>query len=344
MSRPIGTAAELERRRRRAVERVRQGEKPTVVARVLGVNRTSLYRWRKAAERGPQALAAVPQRGPPPRLSDDQLRELEGLLRQGADRHGWPNRLWTTARVAQLIRRHFGVSFHPDHVGRFLRRRLGWSPQKPRRRARERDEGAIARWKAETFPRVAREAFARGAHLVFLDEAGYQLTPCLRRTWAPRGETPVLDAWDRRDRLSAISSISVSPHRHRLTLHFDLLPANTNVHGEDVVAYLRRLKACLRGPLTVVWDRSRIHSRSKVVRGYLARHPEIVVEDFPGYVPELNPDEAVWGWTKYGRSANLAAEDTDQLWDHVVEQLVELKHQPHLLASFIEQTKLPLRL
>src|SRR5215469_1774198 len=182
MSRPIGTAAELERRRRLAVARVRQGEKPTVVARVLGVNRNSLYRWRKAAERGPAALAAIPPRGPAPRLSDAQLRELEQLLAQGAARHGWPNRLWTTARVAQLIRRHFGVSYHPDHVGRFLRRRLGWSPQKPRRRARERDEEAIARWTARRFPQVVRWTFRRGAHLVFLDESGYQLTPGLRRT------------------------------------------------------------------------------------------------------------------------------------------------------------------
>ena len=111
-----------------------------------------------------------------------------------------------------------------------------------------------------------------------------------------------------------------------------------------MVTYLRRLKECLRGPLTVVWDRSRIHSRSKVVRAYLARPQEIVVEAFPGYVPELNPEEAVWGWTKYARSANLAADKADDLWDHVAEQLLELKFQPHLLASFIKQTKLPLRL
>src|SRR5271166_6037427 len=176
MSRPLGTSDELERRRRLAVERVRQGERPSVVARVLGINRNSLYRWRKAAEQGPQALAAVPQRGPTPRLSDDQLHELDGLLRQGAAHHGWPNRLWTTARVAQLIRRHFGVSFHPDHVGRFLRQRLGWTPQKPRRRARERDEEAIARWKRDEFPRIVREAEQRGAHLVFLDESGFMLT------------------------------------------------------------------------------------------------------------------------------------------------------------------------
>lgn len=344
MTRPIGTAAELERRRRLAVQRVRQGESPTVVARVLGINRTSLYRWRKMAEQGRAGLAAKPQPGRTPRLDDEQLRKLERLLSQGADAHGWPNRLWTAARVAQLIRRHFNLTFHPDHVGRFLRQRLGWTPQKPKRKARERDEDDIAHWQQVEFPRIVRQTFRRGAYLVFLDEAGYMLTPCLRRTWAPRGQTPVLDAWDRRDRISAISSITVSPRVRRLNLYFDLLPDNANVKGTDVVDYLRLLRQSLRKSLTIIWDSHGIHSRSKAVRAYLAKHPEIVVEDFPGYTPELNPDEGVWGWSKYGRSANLAAEDTDELRDHLIDQLVKLKYQPELLASFIEQTKLPLRL
>src|SRR5258707_12425773 len=106
MSRPIGTAAELERRRRRAVQLLRQGESPTDVARILGVARPSLYRWLALADRGPDARAAKPHPGPAPRLSDAQLRRLETLLTQGAAAHGWPNQLWTAARVAHLIRRH----------------------------------------------------------------------------------------------------------------------------------------------------------------------------------------------------------------------------------------------
>src|SRR5262249_44537098 len=82
---------------------------------------------------------------------------------------------------------HFGVTFHHDHVGRFLRNRLGWSPQKPRRRARERDETGIWLWRECTFPRIVRRAQDRNAHLVFLDESGFQLTPTVRRTWAPPG-------------------------------------------------------------------------------------------------------------------------------------------------------------
>src|SRR5262249_2936549 len=152
-----------------------------------------------------------------------------------------------------------------------------------------------------------RQTQQRGAHLVFLDESGFMLTPTVRRTWAPKGQTPVLDAWDRRDRISAISSITVSPHNRKLNLYFDLLPDNTNVHAEDVVAYLRRLKAQVGGPLTILWDGSVVHDRSTLVQAFLADHPEIQTVRLPAYAPELNPDELVWAWTKYGRLGNLAA-------------------------------------
>jgi len=339
--RPIGTAAELERRRRHAVTLLQRGESPTVVARILGVSRPTLYRWKHQAETR-AGLASKPHPGPTPRLSDDQLRQLDGLLRHGAKAHGWHNQLWTAARVAQLIRRHFGVSLHPDHVRRLLRVRLGWTSQKPQRKARERDEDEIARWLRDKFPRIVEDACKRAAHLVFLDESGFLLTPSVRRTLAPRGDTPVLDAWDRRDRLSAISCITVSPQRRRLNLYFELLPTNTNVHGEDVVAFLRRLRQSLPGPITLLWDRNQIHSRSKAVHAYLAERSEVVVEDFPGYAPELNPDEHVWGHTKYGRRANLAADDAQELWDYVVGELIDLKFRPDLLESFIRKSGLPL--
>ena len=106
--RPKGSATELGRRRRRAVELVEAGESPTVVARVLGITTSSLHRWRRLA-RQPDGLLARPVPGARRRLSDAQLSELEGLLRQGATAQGYPNQLWTSDRVAQLIRRHFGV-------------------------------------------------------------------------------------------------------------------------------------------------------------------------------------------------------------------------------------------
>src|SRR5262249_51161385 len=148
------------------------------------------------------------------------------------------------------------------------------------------------------FPGHCAAARQRDAHLVFLDESGFMLTPTVRRTWAPRGSEPVQDAWDRRDRLSAISCLTVSPTAARPYLHFQLL--QHNVRGEDVVGYLRELKRKLRRPLTVLWDGSQVHSKSRLVRAFLAKHPEIIVEDLPAYAPELNPDELVWSWSKYG--------------------------------------------
>lgn len=339
MSRPIGTTAELERRRVQAVQAVQDGESPTVVARVLGVRPNSVFRWLKQA-RQMDGLAAKPHPGPAVRLSLEHQQRLTALLLEGAKAHGWSNDLWTTARVVELIRRHFGVSFHHDHMGRFLRERLNWTPQKPRRKARERDDAEIERWKQVCFPRIAEAARQREAHLVFLDESGFMLTPTVRRTWAPRGSKPDLVSFDRRDRLSAISCLTVSPKANRLNLHFRLLPYNVN--AEEVVNFLRDLKKAIGGPLTVIWDRGQVHRKSLLVRAFLAEHPEIVAEDLPAYAPELNPDELVWSWSKYGRLANLAAENTDQLAEQVIDELLYLKDNKQLLASFIKKTELPL--
>jgi transposase len=340
--RPVGTAEELERRRRRAVELMQRGESPTVIARILGVGRTSLYRWLAMAERSPEALAAKPHPGPRPRLTAEQIRELEKLLLQGAKAHGWHNDLWSAHRVAEVIRRDFGVAFHTEHVRKIIRRRLNWSSQKPQKKARQRNDEAIAHWRGQELPRIVQETEQRQAHLVFLDESGFQLEPVVRRTYAPKGKTPIQEAWHRKGRISAISAVTVSPLRKRLNLYFRLLPANTNAHGEDTVAFLAQLRGELRRPMTVLWDQSKIHERSSVVKAYLAQHPEIVTEDFPGYAPETNPDEGVWGWTKYHRLPNYTPDDTQELRSRLWDELSALRRRPDLLASFIRHASVPL--
>ena len=340
MSRPYGSASALEQRAPpgragRATGRHSHGCRTHLRRRP----RSSLYRWLQLAQQ-PDGLAAKPHPGPATRLSLTQQQKLEQMLRQGAQAHGWPNQLWTTQRIAELIRRHFGVSLHHDHVGRFLRQRLRWSPQKPRRRAREREEEAIAQWKSEKFPEIVEAAGERHAHVVFLDESGFMLTPTVRRTWAPQGETPILSCWDRRDRLSAISAITLSPQRCQANIYFTLLPDDANATAADIVAFLKNLRTDLGGPFTVIWDGSNIHSRSGLVRAFLADHPEIVAETLPGYAPELNPDEGVWGWTKYGRLANLAAANTVELRQRLHEEFAVLKQNRHLLHSFIREADL----
>jgi transposase len=210
------------------------------------------------------------------------------------------------------------------------------------RRNKPRNE-AVLRWLDQEFPRILREARRRDAHLVFLDESGFLLSPVVRRTLWPRGLTPPLPCSARRDRISAISGISLSPRWHLPGLYFQLLPDNTNVTAEHVVAFLKELKQSLPR-FTVIWDRHSIHSRSQLVRAFLTEHPEIVAENFPGYAPELNPDEGVWGHTKYGRLANFAPADSQELRQRVLNELSWLKEHPYFLYSFIDHTNLPLRL
>ncbi len=142
--RPIGTAEELERRRRRAVELVKQGEHPATVARFLGCGRSSVYTWVKLDREAGEKLTARPHPGPKARLTDEQIKQLEGLLLKGAKAHGWPDASWSARRVAEMIRRHLGVEYHTEHVRKVIRRRLRWSSQKPQRKAKQRNAEKIA--------------------------------------------------------------------------------------------------------------------------------------------------------------------------------------------------------
>jgi hypothetical protein len=198
-------------------------------------------------------------------------------------------------------------------------------------------------WLHEEFPRILAEAKERAAHLVFLDESGFMLTPVVRRTLWPRGVTPILPVSGRRDRISVISCITLSPRRYLPGLYFELLPTNANVNAERVVAFLKELKKSLPR-FTVVWDQNQIHSKARLVKAFLASNPGIVAEDFPGYVPDLNPDEGVWGYTKYGRLPNFAPSNTKELRERVDAELQALKRQAYFLYRFIEHTNLPLQL
>jgi transposase len=343
MTRPIGTAAELERRRRRAVALLDQGESPSTIARIFGVHETSVHRWRRHARHGP-GLAAKPHPGPKPRLSAPQWAEVEQLLLLGAEKHGWPTDLWTAARVATLIERHFAVRYHPEHVRIVLNQRLHWSSQKPQRRAKEQNDKEVERWIDDEFPRIVRAAFRRKAHLIFLDEAGFMLTPTVRRTLAPKGKTPIVKAWQRHDRISTISCVTLSPDAEVPELYFELLPAGLNVTAEDIVAFLKQLKKELPGAWTVIWDRHNIHSKARLVKTWLAGQQDVVLEDLPAYAPALNPDEMVWSWLKYGRLANLTPSDVRELRDHLLTELEWAAFDGELLAAFFNHAHLGVHL
>jgi transposase len=157
----VGTAAALEKRRRRAVELLRQDMRIVDVAEAVQASTSSVKRWRDAfAARGAEGLNSAPPVEHPSRLTDQQKQRLIRALLRGARASGYANDLWTCPRVAALIEQLFGVTYHVDYVGTLLHK-LGWSVQKPEQRARERDEAAIAQWRQHEWPRIKKGARAK---------------------------------------------------------------------------------------------------------------------------------------------------------------------------------------
>lgn len=155
--RPKGSAEALEVRRRIAGRLLQEGKSVREVARTVGAAPSSVSRWKAALEQGGmEALQAKPHPGRAARLTEQQKGRLAALLLQGAVAAGFATDLWTLARVAQVIEREFGVRYHPGHVW-YILRDLDWSPQKPERRARERDEIAICQWREEEWERIKKK-------------------------------------------------------------------------------------------------------------------------------------------------------------------------------------------
>jgi len=145
--RPKGSPQELERRRRRAIELLEAGGSVSSVAHAVGSSVSSVLRWQRLYEaEGAQGLRPRPAPGRPPKLSERHRARLERLLRRGPPAAGYATELWTLRRVAEVIEREFGVRYHPCHVWRILDA-LGWSCQKPERRARERNDKEIEHWR-----------------------------------------------------------------------------------------------------------------------------------------------------------------------------------------------------
>jgi transposase len=165
------------------------------------------------------------------------------------------------------------------------------------------------------------------------------LQPTVRRTWAPVGQTPIHYSWDRHDRLSAISAITVSPQRRRLGLYFDVL--DHNVKADDFEGFVEQLLRKLQRPLILVMDRLRVH-RSAAKRLEARFGNRVRVEWLPPYAPQLNPDEQVWKRTKRDKLANFIPDDVWHLGYTLVDTLREIRGEQAILRSFFDHAGLPL--
>src|SRR3954465_11035294 len=326
----------LEWRRFRALHLRREGWSRQDSAAALDVSPVSVSRWfARVREGGTEALRARPGPGSQPKLSPTQKRLIPEFLWHGAEAYGFRGAVWTCARVAEVIREEFGVRYHKGHVGRLLQE-LRWTPQVPIRRAIQRDEDAIHPWRVEVWPELLRRAGRERRVLVFEDESGFYLLPGLVRTYAPEAQTPVIREEQTRDHLSVMGGMTPQGKVYTLV-------RRKAFNGLHCIEFLEHLRAVTGSRILVIWDGSPIHRRVAVREFVEQSKGKIVVEQLPGYAPDLNPwDEGGWNHLKNVQMRNLVTHDLEEPHEQFPPALDRIRQKPHLARSFFAQAGLTL--
>jgi transposase len=321
-------------RRLRALQLKERGWRQLDIADALGVREETVSRWlARASQGGSVALLARRSPGHPPKLTADQKRLIPEFLWHGAEAYGFRGQVWTCARIATVIEEEFGVRYHNDHVGRLLKE-LHWTPQVPVKRAIQRDEQAIARWRVEVWPELLRRARRERRVLVFADESGFYLLPGLVRTYAPEAQTPVIREKQTRDHLSVMGGMTAAGKVYTLA-------RQESLNGLHTVEFLRHLLRVAGERLLVIWDGSPIHRRAEVQEFVAGTRGKVGVEALPGYAPDLNPwDEGGWHHLKNVELRNLVCLDLEELHQEFHLAVGRLRQKPHLVQSFFAQAGL----
>ena len=312
----------------RAVKRVLAGESPEDVVRALGFHRSRIYDWlAKYREGGVEALRTRSIPGRPPKLSGHQLKEIYELVtRKNPLQLKFEFALWTRSMVRELIRREFGVKLSEVSVGRLLRD-LGLTPQRPVRRAYQRDAEAVERWTTEEYPAIQKLAKQEKATIYFGDEAAVRSDYHSGTTWAPKGQTPVVEATGARFRLNLISAISAKGLMRFMTIDDRLTAAN-------FITFLKRLLHNAQTPIFLIVDRHPVHRSAKVRDFVASTDGQLRLFFLPSYSPDLNPDELVWNHLKRHRVGKSDFKGPRQLKERVLTYLQSLQRLPHIICGF----------
>jgi transposase len=231
-----------------------------------------------------------------------------------------------------VIREEFDVSYSKSQVSRLLKR-LGWTPQVPITRAIQRDEDAIARWRAESWPALERQARRERRELVLVDESAFYLLPGVVKAYAPRARTPVLSEWQARDHLSVMGGLTSAGKAYTLV-------RPTSLNGLHTIEFLLHLGRLAGDRLLVIWDGSPIHRRAEVSEFVAETKGAVRVERLPAYAPDLNPVEWLWRQLKEVELRNLTCLDLDQLHLEFHLAMGRLRQKPRLMRSFFEGAEL----
>ena len=321
--------ATSEHLRRLAVRRVREGgEKPGEVMRSLGLCRTAIYPWLRAYDaKGPAALASRKAAGPKPKLTERQAQQVRRwIVGKDPRQYGFDFGLWTRRIVVALLQKKFGIHMGLTAVGRLLAR-LEITPQRPLRRAYERDPAAVRKWIGEDYPALRRRAKRAGAKIMFLDEAGFSSEPTLGRTYGLKGQTPVVRTTGQRQKINAISAVSA-----RGEFWSQVYAGGLN--AGRFVEFLRDFRRGRRIKVFLVVDGHPSH-RAKLVGKYVqSTRGALELHFLPGYAPDLNPDEFVWQHAKTNGVSKKPLRKNESLKRRVVEDLTAIKANPRLVRSF----------
>ena len=289
----------LEEIRIRAVKRVEAGESPEVVINALGFHRSAIYKWIALyREGGVDALKARKAAGPAPKLDGKQLRHLYKIITSNNPLQlGFEFALWTRAMIRELISEQFGVRLSDVSVGRLLRK-LGLSPQRPLRKAYQRDEKKVAAWRKQAYPEIQKLAKKAGATIYFGDEASIRSDTHSGTTWAPTGQMPIIETTGARFSVNMVSAISAQGLLRFMTFE-------GRMNADRFIEFLKRLTYRANAAIFLVLDGHPVH-KSKRVKDYVAStNGRLRLVILPPYSPHLNPDEWVWNWLEQHNNALL---------------------------------------
>ena len=320
----------LEAIRLMAVERVRDGERPSSVISSFGFHRTTIYKWLNAAAKpgaGTAVLHSTPATGRPRSLTPRQEKQVFRWI-NGRDprQYGMDFGLWTRSVVTHLIEKKFGIRLGLTAVGELLAK-LELTPQKPLQRAYQRDPEAIEKWRQEHFPKIARLAKVSGGEVYFWDESGFRADTVHGKTWGRKGQTPVVQRPGQRQTISAASAVNARGG-------FWYCTYNGGLNAGLFVTLLRKMMRRRTKPVHLVLDGLPAH-KTMLVKDYVASTKGMLTLHFlPGYAPELNPDELVWSHVKRTGVARSPLRRGEQLRDKIEAQLAAIKRMPALVRSF----------
>lgn len=320
----------LEELRIRAVRAVEAGESPEQVVAALGFSRPRIYEWLASyREGGIAALRAKPIPGRPCKLDANALRWVyDTVTTHNPMQMKFEFALWTRDMVRELIRERFDVRLSEVSVGRLLRK-LGLSPQRPLARAYQRDPVLVETWLREQFPAIQKEAKRVGASIFFADEASVRSDYHSGTTWAPVGQTPIIERTGARHTLNMISAVSPRGE-FRFMCHEGKF--NTTLFIE----FMQRLLHHRSTPIFLIVDGHPVHRAGAVRKFVTDNQDRIRLWRLPSYSPDLNPDELVWAHLKHHKIGKVAITGPDKMKQRVIAFLRSLQKTPALVRAMFQ--------